>query len=218
MKKRVLAAIVLAGFSQCAEAATVTTNNFVDPASYGFDVRSSPHTPGPVTFAIGDVIATYTSSYYSSVIGYDGIYGLGDNNYWVGRGGYAGVNTSSDTLRFTFDKAVAAVGGFVNYSPSRFGDAVLRIFGAGNTLLETFNLTTDAPVSTPLEVNGGAFRGFTRENADIFAFEVSGAFAVIDDLTISGISNTPATVPLPASMPLLASTVGGLALLRRRRT
>ena len=214
--KRILLCLAAAAMAQGAHASPVTTNSFVNAATYGFDAIAQPFTAGPETFAIGSNTGTYTSDYSNSVYGYDNGYGLDVNGNWFGLGGYVGINSDSGTVRFDFANAVAAVGGYFNYAPFSYGDAILRIYGAGNTLVEVFNLTTDAPISTPYATNGGEFRGFQRDQADIFAFTISGAYAVVDDLTIGGTTDV-SPVPLPATAPLLMAALGGLGLMARRR-
>ena len=214
--KRILLCLAATAMAQGAHASPVTSNSFVNAATYGFDPIAQPFTAGPETFAIGSNTGTYTSDNSYSVYGYAGGYGLADNGYWDGLGGYVGVNSSTSTIRFDFANAVAAVGGFINYAPTYYGDAILSIYGAGNTLLEVFNLSADAPISTIYALNDGAFRGFQRGQADIFAFTISGAYAVIDDLTIGGATDV-SPVPLPAAAPLLMAALGGLGLMARRR-
>jgi hypothetical protein len=212
-KSALLSTVVALGTASAAFAAPVTTNSFVNSGSYDFSTDYG-NTIGPVAFAIGTTTGTYTST-GDGYLGYNGGWGLGDNGLWSGLGGFAGINnTGSAAMSFSFANAVSAVGGFMNYAPTFYGDAVISIFGAGDVLLESLVLNNDAPISTPGGTNAGAFRGFERASADIFRFEVKGAYSVIDDLVIG---STVAAVPLPASLPLLAAGIGAMGLARRRR-
>lgn len=61
----------------------------------------------------------------------------------------------------------------------------------------------------PLDVTSGGFSGFTPQNSGPFG--TTGTVPPIDD------QNTPATIPIPASLPLLAMGLGALGLAARRR-
>ena len=115
---------------------------------------------------------------------------------------------SSLAMEFVFNTApVSGVGGFINYAPG-YGPVLIEAFDAGGALLESYALTTVAPInSAPTSLNEGAFRGIQRTTSDISRFRLSGGFAVIDNLTFTG-------VPEPASAVLLG--LGGLALIKRR--
>jgi len=146
-------------------------------------------TDGPIQ--VGDLVfedIVWSSTIEFSVIG-NGDYGLGANGDWnSGRNGYVGTNSGSDTvvMRFDFnDGAVCAVGGFVNYQPGNFDPFVIRALDNGNAVLETFDVSIDAPINTPNALNDGAFRGIVRTSNDIAAIELAGEFNVLDDLKFS---------------------------------
>ncbi len=147
-------------------------------------------TVGPIQ--VGDLVLEdiiWSSTHVGSVIG-NGVYGLGDNGGWDSdRNGYVGINFAADTavMKFDFnDGAVCAVGGFVNYGPNEFPDPfVIRALDNGDVVLETFDVRSDAPISTPAAQNDGAFRGIVRASNDIAAIELTGEFDVLDDLKFS---------------------------------
>ena len=115
-------------------------------------------------------------------------------------------------MNFVFDKAISGIGGLVNYGIYNSGSqAVMRIYGAGDVLLETFDLVADASISTPARANLGEFRGFSRNTADIFRLEMSGA-VVIDDMVISYSS-----VPIPPAVWLFGTGLLGLIGVARRK-
>lgn len=115
--------------------------------------------------------------------------------------------SSSLAMDFVFNTAaVSGVGGFMNYAPG-YGPVTIEAFDAGGVLLESYVIDTVAPINTaPGSLNEGEFRGIQRGTADIARFRLSGGFAVIDDLTFTG-------VPEPASLVLMAAS--GLALITR---
>ena len=212
-----------------ADAATITintlTNTIVQDFSDGDDIPRADFSGGPEDASAGGAIVTWESTNTFSVFsGYTCSYSLVDNGDWFGddgnRDGFVGLNSQSGAMTFTFDTPVAGVGGFVNYSVfngSPDGDTpTLSIFDGGGTLLETFDLFNDAPIDTPAQSNAGAFRGFSRAQADIASFELSGAFIVLDDLTFTD-EVASSVIPVPAALPLMLSAMGGLALIARRR-
>jgi len=149
-------------------------------------------TPGPIQIGdlVGeDIVWIGTPGCVDSgcaVIG-NGDYGLDTNGEWdSGRNGYIGSNTpEAPMMRIDFnDEEICAVGGFVNYAPG-FGDVMITALDSGNGVLETFNILSDAPISTPGALNDGEFRGIVRATNDIAAIELSDQFEVLDDLKFS---------------------------------
>jgi len=146
-------------------------------------------TMGPVQ--VGDLVSEdieWSSTSSNSVIGNSnyGLSGVDDNGSWNSdRNGYVGTNDGSDTviMRFDFnDGAICAVGGFVNYARGDGDPFVMKALDNGNAVLESFDVTNDAPIITPGTVNDGEFRGFVRASNDIASIELSGQFDVLDDL------------------------------------
>lgn len=201
----------------------ITVNNIGNPVVIGFDDFDVPYIfsagPHQVGNLVGlDVVLTSTDS--STVIGY-GSYGLNGNGEWQRGanpvlGGLVGLNTDSGSFLFTFNGfTVSAVGGFINYADLNYSDVIIDALDSGFNVLESYNITQLAPISTPGGTDQGAFRGIARATADIAAFRVSNAYVVLDDLTLGDATGT--VIPEPGTWALSVSALAALALLRRRR-
>lgn len=166
-----------------------------------------------------DIIFTASSS--DAVLGDGG--GLPDNEYgfvfnglWGnGLNGFAGTNGT--TMVFHFNTGpVSGVGGFMNYvidpaTQAPLDDVSILALGADNTVLESYVISNEAPIVTGNGLNLGAFRGISRAANDIYAFQLQGSFAAIDDLTFSRIS----AVPEPSALLLTSLAAIGVLALRR---
>jgi len=132
-------------------------------------------------------------------------YGLANNGTWETPFSWAGVNSESDYIEFRFDSGmVSAVGTFMNYAPG-FGTPRIAAYGNQGQLLESYNLETAAPISTPDQSNGGDFRGILRHALDIRSLRLTGAYAVANTITFSR-SVTPEPLPspsVPGPLPLV---------------
>ncbi|MBO0699199.1 MAG: hypothetical protein J2P46_12455 [Zavarzinella sp.] len=165
--------------------------------------------PTQVGGSVGlDVV--FTSTYGQSVLG-DWGYGLASNGGWSGADAYTGLNTGTGSMTFTFNSGpVQSVGGFMNYAPGFGPDVLIEALATdGVTVLESYNLSAEAPISTPGGSDAGAFRGISRATADIGAFRVSNQYVVLDDLTFGGSPATNAT-PAPPALVLALTGVMGL--------
>lgn len=149
-----------------------------------------------------------------------GAWSLGDNGEWTSAQSFVGVDGGLDdaghigTLVFDFGgKTVSQVGALLNFDPGYtygFGlplPLYIAAYGVDGTLLDSYEL----PVSTPGAVGEGAFFGIRLASAQIARFEVSGPYAVVDDLSFT------APVPEPSNWALMAAGLAAVAVMRRRR-
>jgi len=89
----------------------------------------------------------------------------------------------------------------------------MEALGAGNVVLESYNIGVVAPISTPGGGNDGAFRGILRNTNDIAAFRLSSGYNVIDDLAFSRVSS----VPEPTSLAIFVIGALGMVVRHRRK-
>lgn len=221
-KKMVFTAGLLSAL--CLAGATTTEASLITTAPSGTVIDFSQFSgwlwgagPTQVGTLVGDDVV-FTSTTTSSVIG-DGGYGFLSNGSWSGKSG-AGLNTSTGTMTFTFNTAmVSSVGGFLNYVPDAGygGDVFISVYDSLSTLLESYNISALAPISTPGGVNAGAFRGISRSTADISYFTLSNAYVMIDDLTYSS-TGGPTPTPEPSTLLLLSGGIMALGLGRKKIT
>jgi hypothetical protein len=216
MRVALLAAAAALFLPVAAQASPITSNTLTDTTLIGFD-GAPQRTAGPVEVGGADSII-FTSVTSNSLVNNDEVYGLGGNGSWTaGRNGYLGLNVGAGAMTLTFEGPVAGIGAIVNYGPNvGFDDAVMQIFGEGGVLLESWNLSQDAPISTPGATDAGAFRGFAREAADIWSIAFSGSYIVVDNLIYTEVRSTAAPVPLPGALPMLAAALGAFGIVRRR--
>lgn len=117
------------------------------------------------------------------------------------------------TMTFEFARhPVAAVGVFLQYKDG--GHVVMEALDQSLNVLESFDVTTAAPI-TATGTNSGAFRGFVRDEDEIYALRIRQDSAVlVDQLVLARIVPVPAAAW--AGLALLAG-VGMGRVLRRKK-
>jgi hypothetical protein len=208
-----LAGVAPARAALITSAAELTAPTVVDFNQ--FTTRVNGTGPFQVGGTVGENIvftSTGTLSFIGSTTGYD----LGPNGSWQpSKGPFTGSNFGANpgSMTYTFNSGpVSGVGGFVNYDPT-VPPLVIEALGAGGVVLESYNINALAPISTPGQVNAGAFRGILRPTADVVAFRVSNGDVVLDDLTFTRV----AAIPEPSTLALMGVGAAGLAIYRWRR-
>ncbi|HBY61445.1 MAG TPA: hypothetical protein DEH78_16610 [Solibacterales bacterium] len=189
-------------------------------------------TQGPQEVSLlTEIGVTFDSSLDGGSILFSGFYGLGVNGDWGGDFAFAGLDFDlfgfdAYSMWFTFTKPVNAFAAFMNYRvPTQeeidgglvYSDVILEAFGSRGGVIETHNLTLDAPISTPFATNAGAYRGIGRAAEDIYGFRVSNAGVVLTNLTLASNSfPTENPIPEPGTFALLGGALLLGAAARRR--
>lgn len=174
---------------------------------------------GPVAIAPG---ITWSAFDNNAQAGWTGPHGLGVNGSWDGPVPFYGLEVGDGTTRISmtwaFDAPVSGVGGLINYAP-RAGDlditSVIQVLDNAFNILEYYDLTISAPISTPGALNAGVFLAIDRVGDDISYFRVWNDALVLRDLTVQ--FDPPVGVPEPMTLALFGAGLAGIALLRRRR-
>ncbi len=161
--------------------------------------------------APGGGVATGFNITYTGAACYDyiGSFALATNGTWQ----ISLIGDDSGTTFITIDLGglYSSVGGLMNYAPG--GETSIAALAAdGTTVLESYNLVIDAPISTPGATDAGAYRGIERAAADIRYFQLGESYIVMHNITLAG-----AAVPEPTAWLLAFPALVGFALLRRRR-
>lgn len=111
--------------------------------------------------------------------------------------------------------ALTAAGGLFGDSDQDGTQAVLSLFGAGNILLDTQNITVgDMGAGLP-----HTFFGWTTDGGDVITrivYDMDGTFEVIDDLRY-GTAGSVVAVSEPGVLAVLGLGVLGLGMARRKR-
>ena len=143
-----------------------------------------------------------------------GSYGLNANGSFGGDAVYAGLDGPSGYMSFTFDAPVAAFGAFLNYSPDTQSAQTISAYDANGLLLEAYDLTVAAPISTPGGFNAFDFRGISLADAVIKEFRLGGYY-ILASATADGTPVNP--TPEPASLALVGAALAAAAWARRSR-
>ena len=113
---------------------------------------------------------------------------------------------------FSFADPVSAVGGVMNYYPSK--NLTIQALAEDGSLLESYNIREEAPIDI-LGRNNGAFRGIVRQANDIAVFRIwNGGSSCIDDLAF-----TRSVIPEPSTIAIwsLLGLAGLMYGWRKRR-
>ncbi|NJC09692.1 PEPxxWA-CTERM sorting domain-containing protein [Polymorphobacter fuscus] len=214
------AATVAAVMASGATASTLVTT----PGAYsGPTLNLSPYATGDYNFTFGPVNVgpglTFTAapggggnSGQGSVVG-QGSYGLNANGSFGGSAVYIGVDSGTGYAQITFASAQTQFYGFWNYAPGIGNAPTLSTLDVSGNVLQSFDLSALAPISTPGGFNAFAFRGI--EGTDQFHGVRFGGSYILLAATADG--DPVGGVPEPASWAMLITGFGLVGAAARRR-
>jgi hypothetical protein len=213
----VAAFALAAGASQAALLTTDAGYTGPDLDLSGYDNGSYNFTFGPVT--VGEFTFTRsnttTNTGQGAVVG-QGSYGLAANGNFGGDAVYIGLDGGQGYGYLQGLMAYSQMGFFFNYAPG-FGDApTIAALDAMGGVLETYDLSVDAPISTPGGFNAFQFRGISRASADIYGFRFGGSYLLATG-TATGVVTGGVPEPATWAMMILGFGAAG-SMIRRRRT
>ena len=223
MRKSLISlAFVAATLAAPAFAGTLITSN----AGYtGRGLNLSAFANGNYNFTFGPITVdgfTFTAapggggnSGQGSVVG-QGSYGLASNGGFGGDAVYIGVDSGTGYAQLLGTTGYSQLGFFMNYAPGVGNDATISTLDAMGNIIESFNLASLAPISTPGGFNAFQFRGVSADTPNsIYGLRFGGNYLLLTG-TADGI---PGGVPEPASWAMM---IGGFGLiggaLRRRQS
>jgi len=189
-------------------------------AGYGF-------TQGPVD--LPGMVFTRSSGPSNSGLGAvlgQGDYDLGRNGALGGDAVYAGLDSLTGYMDFRLTGGpVAQFGAWVNYMGGLQFDGedgnvapFIAALGASGEVLESWDLSRRGSISTPDGFNQFAFRGISRDSADIYGLRLGNAFIVAAGSADGGLPAAPvAPVPEPSTYALMLAGLGVVAWQARRR-
>lgn len=226
--KTIIAAIYLIAASSLTHAALVTSNSISNPLVIDFQslgVVSGVSGPIQIGGDVGVDVAVEASNGQNEIYINESSWGLVVNGEWSSPQTYVSteIRDTTEGILFSFnDGPVSEVGAFMNYivglQPNQ--DLVITALDSNMNILESYNITNTADISTPGGTNQGAFRGIVRPTADIAYFQVAGEGPVVDDLTFSWSGNNPQggakAVPTMSTYGLALTFLGLLFVASRR--
>jgi len=229
--KKLLAAVAALSISAALGTAASASVLITSPGAYsGPTLNLTPYETGNYNFTFGPVNVgpglTFTASPggsggfpfggnsgQGSVVGQGG-YGLGANGSFGGSAVYIGVDSGTGFDTIMFSAPQTQFYGFWNYAPNVGADATISTLDSGGNVLQSFDLTTLAPISTPGGFNQFEFRGI--DGTDQFSGIRFGGNYLLLAATAQG--GATGGTPEPATWALM---IGGFGLagasLRRRR-
>ena len=214
------AALAMAGAAQAAPTLLTSDTTYTGPDLdlSGYDNGSYNFTFGPV--AVGDFTFMGApggggNSGLGSVVGQGG-YGLAGNGSFGLPAVYIGVDSGTGYAQLLGAIAYSQIGFFFNYAPGVGDNATISTLDAGGAVIDSWDLTVLAPISTPGGFNAFEFRGVAHDTADIYGLRFGGNYILASGTATGDIPGIPE--PATWAMMIIGFAGVGAALRSRRRT
>jgi hypothetical protein len=131
-------------------------------------------------------------------------------------------------MTFTFASPVSSFGAFMNYVPAssflaqndtNYTNPIISAYDSSNNLLDSFDLSAAAPISTPGALNQFVFRGISESSPTIASFRLSGSYLIAASSANGFVSSTIPTSPtaVPEPFTIIGTLIGGTAALRMKK-
>ena len=206
------------GFGTLIPTSTGYTGPVLDLSAYATGDNNYTNGPSPIPGGI-----TFTSTAPDgSTLGQSSVasafYELRDNGRIYTTPVFAGLDSPTGEMIFSFAAPVQQFGAFLNYAPGSSTDPTISTYDSSGGFLSSFNLKTEpgAAISTPGGNNSFVFRGIAEPTASISSFRLSGSFIVA-----AGRQYAPDPIADPTAVPepftIIGTIVGGSAALRMRK-
>ncbi|WNC70635.1 PEP-CTERM sorting domain-containing protein [Thalassotalea psychrophila] len=173
--------------------------------------------PGGITFTAAPGGGGNTGG--GSVIG-QGSYGLAANGAFGGDAVYIGLNSSTGYADLTFDAEISFFGAFFNYAPG-YGAPVISALDDGGGIIESWDLSIFAPISTPGGFNEFEFRGIDLGDNTFKTFRLGGSYILMaatgDGNPDGGDGGNDDTSSIPEPSTLVIFSLGLIGVILRRR-
>tara|TARA_R110002153_G_scaffold75336_6_gene194969 strand:+ start:386 stop:1075 length:690 start_codon:yes stop_codon:yes gene_type:complete len=167
--------------------------------------------PGGITFTAAP--GSGGNSGLGSVIG-QGSYGLSTNGSFGGDAVYIGVDSGTGYADLTFDTEVSFFGAYFNYAPGSGDVPTLFALDDLDNVIESYDISSLAPISTPGGFNEFEFRGIDLGNSTMKTFRFGGSYILLAGSSDGRVVQQPSPVSSPSVLLLLL--MGVAAIMTRR--
>ncbi|SNY43762.1 PEP-CTERM protein-sorting domain-containing protein [Arsukibacterium tuosuense] len=174
--------------------------------------------PGGITFVAAP--GGGGNSGQGSVIG-QGSYGLNSNGSFGGDAVYIGVDSGTGYADLIFDTEISFFGAYMNYAPGVGDNAFISALDDLGNILETWDLTMSAPISTPGGFNEFEFRGIDLGGETFKTFRFGGNYlllaATADGTPVAPVDPIVNDIPEPATLAIFGLGILSLSLRRFKK-
>ena len=126
-----------------------------------------------------------------SVVG-QGSYGLADNGAFGGDAVYIGVDSGTGSAQLLGTIGYSQIGFFMNYAPRSGNDPVIETLDDLGNVINSFNLASLAPISTPGGFNAFQFRGVSYDDGTlVYGLRFGGSYILLTGTADGVVAEVP---------------------------